>query len=497
VTPPKDPKLLAAARKLALWETWRRGELEYLLKPDQRRVYRALRSSKARRHFFCCSRRWGKSLTLTTIACETALQKTGARILYLAPWSKDAADIVKEAAEHVLADCPSEFKPDYNAQSRELLFRNGSVIKFRGVNGETAQFLRGGSADLVVLDECGIMDDLYHVVNEVVTPMTLTRNGRVILATTPARTPGHDSKRLYDEAARKGTVHEANLLAVTHLTREQKSAALAAAGEDPAHAELVLDGLAAPKGTTALREYWCSWVTDSGSAVVPEFDAQAKVEVVRVAERPPYFDAYTAMDPGMVDNTGIIFAFWDIRAQKLVVEDEWLAPNAGTPDIAQAIKSKERELWADRTPFMRICDVEKRLISDLIRSFGLPFTQTLKNDSKGAVWNLRQMVKNRELVIQPRCVNLIRQLENATWNSRVTDFSRDDSSEGLDGHYDLVAALKYLCRMVVRDHNPYPAGYSDPGFGHSRGWRGVDEGGLSSLRPKTALSRRLDKFFNK
>jgi hypothetical protein len=497
VTPPKDPKVLAAARKLALWETWRRGELEYLLKPPQRAFYRTLKASKGRRHFFCCSRRWGKSLILTTIAIETALQKTGARILYLAPWSKDAADIVKEASEHVLADCPPEFKPDYNAQSREMLFRNGSVIKFRGVNGETAQFLRGGSADLVVLDECGIMDDLYHVVNEVVTPMTLTRSGRVILATTPARTPGHDSKRLYDEAAKVGTAYEANLLSVTHLTREQKSAALAAAGEDPASVEAILDGKAVPKGTTALREYWCSWVTDSGSAVVPEFDAQAKLEMVQVAERPPYFDAYTAMDPGMVDPTGIIFAYWDVRGQRLVVEDEWVAPNAGTPEIAQAIKTRERGLWGEQQPFMRICDVEKRLISDLIRSFGLPFTQALKNDSKGAVWNMRQMVKSRELIINPRCVNLVRQLENATWNSRVTDFDHDPSAEGVDGHYDLVAALKYLCRMVVRDHNPYPAGYSDPAFGHSRGWRGEAKGDLSSLRPKTGLSRKLDKYVSK
>jgi hypothetical protein len=219
--------------------------------------------------------------------------------------------------------------------------------------------------------------------------------------------------------------------------------------------------------------------------------------VVQVSERPPYFDAYTAMDPGMVDNTGIIFAYWDVRGQKLVVEDEWLAPNAGTPEIAQAIKAKERGLWGEQQPFMRICDVEKRLISDLIRSFGLPFTQALKNDSKGAVWNMRQMVKSRELIINPRCVNLVRQLENATWNSRVTDFDHDPSAEGVDGHYDLVAALKYLCRMVVRDHNPYPAGYSDPAFGHSRGWRGEAKGDLSSLRPKTGLSRKLDKYVSK
>lgn len=489
--PPKDSKALTAARRLALYETWRRGELYYLLHSTQRRIYDRIAASKSRRHFLCCSRRLGKSYLLTILAFEAALRKTGARILYLAPWAKDATDILKEAAEKILPDCPPEFRPDYNAQSREFLFRNGSVIKIRGVNGETAQFLRGGSADLVILDEIGLMDDLAHVVNDVVTPMTLTTNGSVIMATTPARTPAHDSKKLCDEAFADGAGFEFTLLDAPHLSSEQRAIALKAAGEKEEDIAGILAGTAAPKSTTALREYFCKWVTDAGSAVVPEFDAQAKVEMVRHIEHPPYFDAYVAMDPGMVDQTGILFGHWDVREQRLIIERDFKESRMGTPDIAATIKRIEKELWGDQPPFMRVCDVELRLISDLIRSFELPFSPVMKRDSNAAIWNMRQMVKSRQIVIDPCCKDLVRQLENATFNTRGTDMAHDDSADALDGHYDLVAALKYMCRSIIRSRNPYPAGYSDPSWGQSGHWRRKSES--LSLRPDTPLSRKLNR----
>lgn len=489
---PDDPKLLEAARALAKYETWRRGSLYYLLHATQRKIYDRIAASKSPQHFLCCSRRLGKTFLLTVLAFEAALRKPGARVLYLAPWAKDANDIFAEATARILPDCPQEFKPEYSTQSKTFVFRNGSVIRVRGTNGETADSLRGGSADLVILDEAGKMDSLAYVVDSVVTPMTLTTDGSVILATTPAVTPAHDSKKICDQAFAKGHGHEFTLLDAPHLSTEQKTRALESAHEALEDIPRILTGELMPKGTTALREYFCKWVTDSGSAVVPEFDAKARSECVIGVPRPPYFDAYVAMDPGMVDNTGIIFGYWDIREQRLVIERTWKEPQAGTPEIAKAIRDTEQRLWGDVQPYMRISDIDKRLIADLIRSFGLPFVQAWKPRSHGAVWHMRQMVKSRQIIILPEAgPDLPRQLENATWNTRGTDMERDESEDSIDGHYDLVAALKYLCLMIVKDHNPYPAGYAGPVFGQSGGWRKKDEG--LSIRPDTPLSRRLNK----
>ncbi len=488
----KDPKLVAAARALAKWETWKRGELYYLLHPTQRKIYDRIAASKSPQHFICCSRRLGKTFLLTVLAFEAALRKPGCRVLYLAPWAKDAHDIFAEATARILPDCPAEFAPSYSSQSKTFSFRNGSIITVRGTNGETADSRRGGSADLVILDEAGQMDNLAYVVDSIVTPMTLTTNGSVILATTPAITPGHDSKKICDEAFHAGHGYEFTLLDAPHLTNEQKARALKSAHEADEDIPKILAGEMLPKGTTALREYWCKWITDSGSAVVPEFDAQARGDIVKLVTRPPYYDAYVAMDPGMVDNTGIVFGYWDVREQRLVIEKTWKEPQAGTPDIAKALQDTERALWGDVTPYMRVSDVDKRLISDLVRSFGLPFSQAFKPRTHGAVWHMRQMVKNRQIVILPSAgPDLPRQLENATWNKRGTDMERDESEDAIDGHYDLVAALKYLCLSISRDHNPYPAGFYDPTYGQS-GWHRHREESLS-IRPDTPLSRKLNR----
>ena len=489
---PPDKKLLEAAKLVAKFEAWRRGDLYYLLHATQRKIYDAIAASKSPQHFLCCSRRLGKTFLLTVLAFEAALRKEKARILYLAPWAKNAKEIFEEAVSKILPDCPLEFQPNYSSQTNTFSFKNGSVIKVRGTNGETADSLRGGSADLVILDEVAQMDSLSYVVDSVVTPLTLTTDGSVILATTPSNSPAHDSKKLCDQAFARGYGYEFTILNAPHLTDAQKTRALESAHEAIEDIPAILRGEAMPKGTTALREYFVKWISDSGSAVVPEFDAQARTEIIKKVIRPPYYDAYVAMDPGMVDNTGIVFGYWDVREQRLVIEKTWKEPNAGTPDIAKAIRDTEAQLWPDVQPYMRISDIDKRLISDLIRSFGLPFVQAFKPRSHGAVWNMRMLIKSRQIVILPEAgPDLPRQLENATWNKRGTDMERDESEDSIDGHYDLVAALKYLCLMIVKDHNPYPAGYSDPVFGQSGGWRRKEEG--LSIRPDTPLSRRLNK----
>lgn len=421
---------------------------------------------------------------LVALAFEQCLRKPGARVLYLAPWSKDAVDIVRDIAAHLLPDCPDDLKPEFGTQNREYTFRNGSLIRFKGTNGEHAQFLRGGEADLIILDECGTMDDLDSVINDVVTPMVMRTDGRVIMATTPSLTPEHPSHGYFERAMRDGAGYEFTLLDApeTHLSRKQKARTLEAIGEKAEDIDAILDGRMTPKTTAAQREYFCMWVTDASAAVVPEFDRTAQAEITREWPRPPFRDCYVSMDPGMTDRTGILFAYVDARAGKLVIEDELLLngadDRAGTQAIAAAIKAKERELWSDGAGppevFMRICDTnEPHMIADLVGTYGLPFTPALKRDSNAAIWNMRQMVANRTLVIHPRCVNLIRQLRNAVFNKKATDFERlSGESEKLLGHFDLVAALKYLCRMVVWQRNPYPAYYREPGQAEPlRTWR--------------------------
>jgi hypothetical protein len=447
------PEQIEAARVTARQELWRRGNLTFKLHPTQRKIYDAIYASKDRRHFLLCSRRLGKSYLLVTLAFEQALQTPNSRILYLAPWSKDAADIANDLVVQITDDCPPYLKPEYRAQQKELAFKNGSVIRFKGTNGEHAQFLRGGAAHLVILDEVGLMDDFKHVLYDVVAPMTLTTQGRILIATTPPRSPGHESALIHEDWAARTLVSKFTLRDAPHIPYSEKVRILEQCGEKTARIPGILDGSLEPETTTAKREYFCDFVTDASSAVVPEFDDQARKDIVKNFEIPPYRDCYVAMDPGMVDATGVLFAYWDFRRAKLVIEDEWVERHANTVQIATALRTKEEELWNGKQPFMRISDVDKRLIADLMQLHGLAFSPANKKDSDASINLMRVMVSGREIEIHPRCVNLIRQLKNAVWNRRQSDFERSE----IDAHYDLVAALKYLCRGLIKNRNPYPA----------------------------------------
>src|SRR5690606_26070094 len=148
---------------------------------------------------------------------------------------------------------------------------------------------------------------------------------------------------------------------------------------------------------------------------------------------------------GMKDRTGILYAYWDFIRGKLVIEDESLLQSPSTLTIAETLLEKEFELWRNQDPYLRISDVDLRLAADLWELHRIKVAQADKQDSLGAINRVRNMIQTRSIEIHPRCEHLIRQMKNATWNNKGSDFSRD-AEKGPDGHYDLVAALKYLCR---------------------------------------------------
>ncbi len=495
-----DPAVIDPALRQVASSLWRRGELGYKLDRTQKKIADALLASSRRKFFLLCSRRLGKSYMLLSLAFGLAIRKPGARILFLAPTGKLAAEIATDLAVQLLADCPADLRPEYYAQSKEFHFkRSGSILRLKGVNGERASDLRGLAQDLIILDECGIMDSLESVVSSVCMPMTMTTGGQILLATTPPESPGHDSVAIYEDLAGAGAAVRFTLADsdTDRVSFETKCEFLCEAGEDPDHVADILRGTREAQTTTALREYFCQFVTDASKAVVPEFTSVAQREIVREHARPEFFDAFTGIDPGMEDRTGILYGYWDFLASKIVIEDESLLHRANTKVIADCVRGKELELWPGREPRTRVSDVDKRLISDLAQLHGIKFRAARKEDSLGAVNLMRNDVHSRTLVINPRCVHLIRQLRNATWNNAASDFARA-GERSMDGHYDLLAALKYITRTIDRTRNPYPENYYaiggrlGPAMGsqYSIKRRARNELGLY---PNTPLGRKLAK----
>lgn len=473
------------ARRAATDELWRRGSLVYKLDSTQRKIYKAIQDG-GRKHCLLCSRRLGKSFILVLVCLEYAIKNRNSRISYAAPTGRDASEIVSDLALHILDDCPEDMKPDYRVATKEYVFKNGSVVRFAGLNAEHADQLRGRAANLFVIDELGLVDDAKHVISDIALPMTLTTNGRLLFATTPPRSPGHDSTTIIKKMIQEKAVSTFTLLDNVRVSDSIKAEYLLEAGENPERIPDILAGKAMPETTTALREYWCELdVTDAETAVVPEFTTAVQKEICIAPEIPPYRDCYVAMDPGMQDKTGLLFSYYDYVAKKIVIEDELLLKRASTDTIGEAVKAKEAELWT-RPPLRRVSDLDLRLIMDLTQNYGLVFQKAQRPDALGAMDLVRTLVRRRELIIHPRCTGLIRQLRNATWNRKASDFERTQE----DAHFDLLAALKYLCRAIDRTKNPYPSWYGLGGFNASGPHQ---QKATKSVFSSTPLGRKLSK----
>lgn len=478
---PDPAEIQLAARH----ELWRRGSLRYKLHRTQIKLYDLLH--KKREYFLLCSRRLGKSYLLICTAIEAAIRNPGTRVSYACATAKDAALIVNDLMFEILSDCPEDMMPHFSVAEKEYRFGNGSTIRFSGVNDKQHENLRGRKVHLFILDEAATMDDLSYILSGIVTPMTATTKGRILIATTPPRSPGHDVVKIIENMEARGELSKFTILDAPTISRDEAERIFLKEGENPDRVQDILEGKAEPETTTVLREYFCRLVTDSESAVVPEFTAQARNEIVRADwPVPPYYHAFVSLDPGFTDGSGGLFSYFDYAAQKLVIQSEFLLKRASTDDIAEEIKKQELELWGGRVPKLRICDSsDPRLIADMTIRHGLSFLHANRQNAPGAIDLVRTMVRRREVIIDPKCVKLIRQLTNATWSKRGNDFERSTD----DLHFDLLAAFKYLARHFTKD-NPYPSWWHAPGH-NTNGTRSAHK--TKSVFSDTPLGKRLSK----
>ncbi len=143
------------------------------------------------------------------------------------------------------------------------------------------------------------------------------------------------------------------------------------------------------------------------------------------------------------------------------IEDEatFKGKSFTTANLAASIKKTEEELWGLKKPFLRVADNNNLiLLNDLSIDYGINFIPTAKDNKHAWINQIRILISEERIVINPKCKQLVFHLKNATWNKNKTEYDR--SLDG--GHYDLIDALAYLIRNIAYTRNPYPAGYGMP-----------------------------------
>jgi hypothetical protein len=200
---------------------------------------------------------------------------------------------------------------------------------------------------------------------------------------------------------------------------------------DPPHlknriTEVELEAIKAATGggesTAFRREYLCEIITDSDTAIIPEFDDALKTKIVKDSPMPEQFESYVAMDIGYEDFHAVLFAYYDFVRNKLVIQDEIIVKgrDTNTEKLSKAIKQKERQLWRNsfgevKSPYLRVCDDDMVNRKDLTELHGLYFTPAKKDGKQAAVNEVRIRLVGDYIEINPRCANLITQLESGIW----------------------------------------------------------------------------------
>ncbi len=468
-----DPKPSSfISRASAVEALWRRGVVSWKLNSTQKQLYRTYSNATYKKVVFNCSRRLGKSFSLLVIALEQCLKVPGSQVKFAAPTAKMAAKIIRPTLRMLLADCPKDLKPTFNRNDGLWKFPNESCLYIEGTDGQNAENLRGTAAHLCIIDEAGFVDNLQYIVNDILLPQVLTTGGKLIMASTPPKSPDHDFIKYIYEASKAGSYIRRTI--EDYITECE---------HDPPHLRHILvpeiaELCAASGGKESItwrREYLAELIKDENYSVIPEFDENSKLEIVKEWPRPSRFDTYVSMDIGFRDKTGVLFGYLDFRANKLIIEDEILLQgnkkDFTLARLAQSIKDRETQLWMDQYGNMprplRYSDDEMIVIGDLTKDHDMAFIPTKKHNKNDYINDLRWRIQTGQLIIHPRCVNLIHQLESATWNSSKKSFER--SEEG--GHQDLLDALIYMTRNVNWTKNPYP---TDWGMGSSGDWHHSD-----------------------
>lgn len=440
--------------KVQMRETlWARGDIStFLLDSAQKDFDKRIKSSDEKIQVILSSRRLGKTFYCMVLAVEYCLRNPKTIVKFLAPTKIMINEIVGDIMPKILESCPEELKPQQMKSKYSYIFTNGSKIQLAGSDSGHAEKLRGSFAHLCIVDEAGFCNDLTNTVKSVLLPTTLNTRGKIILLSTPPKDLEHDFLSFVEEADAKGTLIKKTIYDNPRITAE----------------EIAEIEAAYPGGRDNLefrREFLCEIQKNTELAVVPEFDDLLEKKIVQEWPRPAFFDSYVSMDLGFKDLTVVLFAYYDFKRAKVVIEDELVMnfqeSNNNIRTLMENIALKEAALFTDalthelKAPYLRISDINHIVTKEISVVSGgrMNFVPATKDDKQAAINNLRVMVSGEKVIINPKCKVLIRHLKNAKWsksNKNVFDRSVDN------GHYDAVDALNYLLRGIVYGKNPYP-----------------------------------------
>lgn len=423
---------------------WARGELTWKLHAAQKVLEEKLRSIKGQLFVANCSRQWGKSYWAVTKAIELALSKPGARIKYGTAFLTDLQEFIMPTFMAVLEDCPDDIRPVFKTVGSKWVFYNGAEIKLVGLD-KKPNGLRGNVIDLIILDECGFVNNLSELYRNVIIPATTHRpNCKIIMISTPPSTPGHPFSDFIARAALENAYIKLDIYTNPLINQ--------------ATIERLAKELGGFKSVAFRRECLCELITDTALAILPEWmDEAPHIIIKKPHPLPPFYKPSVAIDLALNDNLGVVFGYWDFKRAKPVIQKELLLNGVNSEVLVKRCLEIEKELWGDPnetgvTP-MRWADGQLYTLNDICSVHHYSVSMVRKDVLEAQVNSLRLLLQSHQLEIYESCTQTLMQCNSGIWNKSRTEFARQGSN-----HQDLLAALIYFVRHLNKE-NPYPKNY--------------------------------------
>ena len=111
---------------------------------------------------------------------------------------------IKPLMEDVFKDAPPTLRPVFKTQDNIYVFPNGSEIQLAGTDNGNHDKLRGGNAHLCLVDEAAFCSDLKYIINSILIPSTTLTKGKIVLSSTPPRTPNHEFVKYMEMGDQQG-----------------------------------------------------------------------------------------------------------------------------------------------------------------------------------------------------------------------------------------------------------------------------------------------------
>lgn len=463
---------------------WRRGLLDFKLDANQREFIEAFRSGSDKISTVLFARRSGKTYMLSVLAISECLKKPNYQVRFVCPTKTMAQTISRDVIRQIVEDCPEDIKPEYIVREYTWRFKNGSIIQLGGTDNKAADRLRGTSMDLGIVDEAGFCADLRYVVNSILMPQALTTGGRLLLSSTPPKSPGHEFFHYIKDARQKDKLIIKTVYDNPRIKLEDLDAIIEECG-----------GVDSPDFK---REYLCDLNVSADSSIVPEWTPELEQELVVNWTKPNFCDFYVGADIGMTDWTVALFAYYDFKADKIVFVDELVLKSGqmNTRLFAAGVDEKEATHFYSVVegtrvaPVKRVSDVNPILINDLRRFHGLDFEATQKDTLVAMINNFRVLIANKRIVIDPRCKVLVNHIKNAEWTKAEKLSYLSDGS-----HADALMAAIYLVRAINFRRNPFPTHHEfNPNSFYSQGYNAYENKNNTN---KQVASKMFPSLFKK